>query len=355
VPLPEDPLPGRGASWNPPNRFEALHYEPDPDTAEEERPALRTQFFRDVSRSIISYNDSPDVGFSASVNPYRGCEHGCIYCYARPTHEYLGLSAGLDFESKIFVKLEAPELLRRELSAPAWQPQPLAFSGVTDCYQPIERQLQLTRRCLEVLCDFRNPVVVVTKNRLVARDRDLLGVLAGHQAAAVFLSVTTLDGALARRLEPRATAPPGRLEAIHLLAEAGIPVGVLVAPLIPGLTEHEIPAILEAAAAAGARFAGYTLLRLPHGLPTLFSDWLERHYPESKHKILQRLRDLRGGRLNDPRFGRRMSGRGPLAEAIAQLFSLACRRVGLAEQAPPLSTAAFRVPGKSTKTLFDLL
>src|SRR5688572_25773449 len=240
---------GRGASWNPQNRFETLEYVVD-DEAERDENAPKTLYLRDPSRSIIATNDSPDVGFEASINPYRGCEHGCIYCYARPTHEYLGFSAGLDFESRILVKEDAPELLRRELSSSRWKPQVLAISGVTDPYQPVERRLQLTRRCLQVLADFRNPVVIITKNHLVTRDIDLLGELAEHQAARVFLSVTTLDGNVSRVMEPRASHPTRRLAAIEALARAGVSVGALVAPVIPGLTDHELPSIIAAASQA---------------------------------------------------------------------------------------------------------
>src|SRR5262245_36894652 len=236
------PVRGRGAADNPANRFEPLRYERAGEEDAECGPVPATQLFRDRTRSIIATNDSPDVGFEASINPYRGCEHGCIYCYARPFHEYLGLSAGLDFETKILVKDDAPELLRRELASPKWQPQVLAVSGVTDAYQPIERDLRLTRRCLEVLVEFRNPVVVITKNHLVARAKDLLAELARHDAACVFVSVTTLDGELARRMEPRASQPQGRLHAIAELTAAGVPTGVMVAPIIPGLTDHEVPA-----------------------------------------------------------------------------------------------------------------
>lgn len=242
----------RGANYNPPNRFEPIEYVRDPEWSEED-PAPTTQFFKDTSRSLITYNDSPDVGFNASINPYRGCEHGCIYCYARPFHEYLGLSAGLDFETKIFVKEDAPALLRRELSSPKWKPQVIAMSGVTDPYQPIERRLRLTRRCLEVLVDFRNPVAIVTKNFLVTRDIDLLQRLAEYQAVCVFISVTTLKADLSRILEPRTSQPDRRLAAVEQLARAGIQTGVLVAPVIPGLTDHEMPAILQACAEAGGR------------------------------------------------------------------------------------------------------
>lgn len=333
---------GRGTAENPPNRFERFHVEPDPDAAPEQGPAPTTQFFRDRSCSIISYNDSPDVGFAASLNPYRGCEHGCPYCYARPTHEYLGFSAGLDFETRIVVKPDAPELLARELSSGRWVPQPLALSGVTDCYQPVERRLQLTRRCLEVLVRFRNPVCVVTKNHLVTRDLDLLSKLAAHGAARVYLSLTTLDPALTSRLEPRASLPAHRLAAISALRRAGVPVGVLVSPVIPGLNDHEIPALLQAAAEAGAGFAWYTLLRLPHAVATLFEAWLERHFPLRKAKVLNQVRALRGGRLDDPRFGFRMRGQGPGADRLEALFELARRRAGLTADPPELSVAAFR-------------
>jgi DNA repair photolyase len=343
---------GRGASDNPPNRFETIHYEPDPEAPEDERPAPATQFFKDLSRSLITYNDSPDIPFTASINPYKGCENGCIYCYARPTHEWLGLSAGLDFETKIFVKEAAPTLLRRELMSPRWQPQVVSISGVTDPYQPIERRLQLTRRCLEIFLEFRNPVGIVTKSRLVMRDLDVLQQLATHDAAAVFLSVTTLDGNLARLLEPRAAQPSGRLAAIRSLAEAGVPVGVMVAPVIPGLTDHELPAILAASAEAGARFAGYTPVRFPLAVAGLFERWLAQHFPDRKDKVLNRIRAIRGGKLNESSFGKRMRGQGVIAEAIHDLFTLGCRKAGIKARGPKLSTAAFRRPGEQ-RLLFD--
>lgn len=264
---------GRGASDNPPNRFERLHHAPDPDAIDQEASAPATHFLRDDSKSIISYNDSPDVGFGASVNPYRGCEHGCIYCFARPTHEFLGFSAGLDFETRILVKEKAPELLRAELMSRRWEPQPLAMSGVTDPYQPIERRLGITRGCLAVLAEFGNPVVIITKNHLVTRDLDHLAALARHGACVVNVSITTLRPELARVLEPRASVPERRLAAIAALAEAGVPVRVLVAPVIPGLTDHELPAIVREAARAGARRAAFIPLRLPHALQDLFAGW----------------------------------------------------------------------------------
>lgn len=333
---------GRGAASNPDNRFAALHYEPDPD--EDQAPAPATQFLPDHAQSILSHNDSPDVGFDTSLNPYRGCEHGCSYCYARPTHEYLGFSAGQDFESRILVKEQAPELLRRELASPRWQPRVIALSGVTDCYQPVERRLGLTRGCLEVLADCRNPVIIVTKNHTVTRDADLLAELARHEAAAVYLSITTLDGNLARRLEPRASPPTRRLAAIRELAAAGVPVGALFAPIIPGLNDHEGPAILAAAAEAGASFAGWTMLRLPHGVSSLFEEWLTVHAPLKKEKVLSQIREMRGGRLNDPEFGSRMRGQGALAEQTRALMRLAALKSGLTKRGPTLSTASFRRP-----------
>jgi DNA repair photolyase len=357
---PNTPTPrGRGARSNPANRFETTHRELDLEQVETDDEYLaalsrpRTEYLVDRSRNVIAENDSPDVGFEVSVNPYRGCEHGCAYCYARPTHEFLGYSAGLDFETKILVKEEAPELLRKALSAPRWQPRVLALSGVTDPYQPLERHLELTRRCLAVLAEFRQAVSIITKNNLVTRDIDLLGELAQHGAAGVFLSITSLDAGLIGRLEPRTTRPAGRLEAIAALAAAGIPTGVMVAPVIPGLTEHEIPAILQAAAAAGARFAGCGLVRLPGAVAGLFQDWLEQHYPQRKDKVLDRIRAARGGRLNDARFGVRITGEGSQAELIARLFRSASRRAGLNQRPWPVSTAAFRRPGLEQLSLFS--
>ncbi len=350
---PAPKLRGRGAHWNPPNRYETLHYDREDDPQDVEGPLPRTLFLKDHSRTLITYNDSPDVGFSASINPYRGCEHGCIYCYARPTHEYLGFSAGLDFESKILVKEQAPELLRKELGSPGWKPQVLAISGVTDPYQPIERKLELTRRCLEVCCEFRNPVAIVTKNFLVTRDIEYLRQLAQDEAAAVFLSLPTLDGELSRVLEPRTSHPHRRLEAIQRLCAAGVPVGAMIAPVIPGLTDHEIPSLLAACARAGASFAGYIALRLPLTVAPLFEVWLGEHFPERKNKILNRIRSIRGGRLNDPRFNSRMRGQGLFADQVAELFLVACRKAGLAEHGPRLSTAAFRRPSSPQLSLFD--
>ena len=317
-------LRGRGTSWNPPPQ---------------------TQLLNDTTRSILAYNDAPDVGFNVGINPYRGCSHGCSYCYARPTHEYLGFSAGLDFETKILVKRQAPELLRKALSAKNWTPQVIGLSGNTDAYQPAERRLRITRRCLEVLAEFRNPVGIITKSYLVSRDVDLLSDLAQHQAAAVALSITTLDPHVQRVMEPRASSPARRLGAIRVLADAGIPVGVNVGPVIPGLTDHELPAILEAASDAGASFANYIMLRLPYGVKDLFSVWLEQHFPDRKDKVLNRVRDLRGGRLYDSRHEVRGRGEGPWAEQLSAL--------GL-DRTPNLSAASFRGPEAAPSEQHDL-
>ncbi len=350
-PIRKPPPPrGRGATVNPAGRFEKLDIalEPHPDDFALDADGnpvgqqLRTEIYHDTTRSIIARNDSPDVGFEASLNPYRGCEHGCIYCFARPTHEYLGLSAGLDFETKIFAKLDAAALLRRELAAKSWTPQPIIMSGVTDCYQPVERKLELTRACLGVLAEFRNPCAIITKNALVTRDIDHLSELASYNAAAVNMSVTTLDGALARAMEPRASRPELRLKAISMLAKAGIPVNVMIGPVVPGLTDHEIPRILERAAEAGATTAGYVMLRLPYGVKDLFQDWLAVHYPDRKDKVIHRVREMRDGRLNDSNFGSRMRGHGAHAEQIGQMFRLYRKKYGLDRDRVPLSSASFR-------------
>ena len=341
---PGDPLKGRGASANPPNRFEKTSREAVvPDGAEwEEMAAPATRLIPDHSRSVISRQDSPDVGFEASLNPYRGCEHGCAYCYARPTHEYLGFSSGLDFETQIMVKVDAPALLRKELSSKKWEPKTVALSGVTDPYQPVEKKLEITRRCLEVLAEFGNPVVIITKNRLVARDRDILVKLASMEAAAVYISITTLDRDLCGVLEPRTSRPEKKLQVLSELSSAGIPAGVMVAPVIPGLTDSEIPAIVRAAAEAGAKYAEVIPLRLPLTVAPLFEAWLETHFPDRKEKVLNRIRAIRGGKLNDPRFGHRMRGSGAFAEQIRDLFQLACKKAGIQTCGPELSISHFR-------------
>ena len=347
LPQSHEPIRGRGASWSPANRFEKLRVDVndfdvvDVEPDDGERPRRETQFFRDGTKTIITRNNSPDVGFETSLNPYRGCEHGCIYCYARPTHEYLGFSAGLDFESKIMVKTNAPELLRAELERPGWKPQVLVMSGVTDPYQPVEKNLRITRGCLEVLAKFRNPVAIITKNRLVTRDTDILRELANYNAVAVNVSVTSLDPKLQRVLEPRTSSPQARLDTISQLHAAGIPVGVMVAPVIPGLTDHEVPKILETCAKAGAEFAGYTIVRLPWAVAPLFEHWLEEHFPDRKEKVLGRIRHLRGDQLNNSQWHTRMTGEGIFSEQIASLFEVGCRRAGIGGR-PKLSITAFR-------------
>jgi DNA repair photolyase len=341
---------GRGTSNNPANRFETLHVERE-DPLEERR----TEFLVDASRSIVSYNDSPDLGFNASVNPYRGCEHGCSYCYARPSHEYAGFSAGLDFESKILVKKNAPELLRKEMSSKSWKPQIVIMSGVTDPYQPIERKLELTRRCLEVFAEFHNPVALITKNALIQRDADILGKMALEKTASATVSITTLDPELQRKLEPRASTPKNRLDAISILAGAGVPVGVNVAPIIPGINDHEIPAILEAAKAAGATRAGYVFIRLPFGVKDIFSDWLSEHYPDRKEKVLNQIKESRGGKLYDSAFGSRGRGDGAFADTINMLFNASLLRYGYTGRPrDTLTSEHFKRPGGPQLELFSL-
>ncbi|MEE2775260.1 MAG: PA0069 family radical SAM protein [Acidobacteriota bacterium] len=335
---------GRGAPANPEGRFETLEVEADPESAHDHAPRLQTRYLRDDSRTILVRNSSPDLSFDYSLNPYRGCEHGCAYCYARPTHEYLGFSAGLDFECRILVKEEAPALLREALGKRSWRPKTVAMSGVTDCYQPVERRLRITRGCLEVFAETLNPVGIVTKNHLVTRDMDLLGTLATVDACAVTLSIPTLDPELARVLEPRASAPARRLAAVERLSTAGIRTGVLVAPVIPGLTEHEIPEIVKRAATAGASGVGYVLLRLPWGLKSLFEQWLRVHRPQRAERVLARIRDVRDGELTDNTWGRRHTGSGTYAGQIATLFKVARARNGLDDKQPGLSTASFQRP-----------
>jgi DNA repair photolyase len=346
---------GRGAARDLPNRFQVLSLDLDPDVVQadpegEALPNPRTMFLEDASESIIVKNESPDIGFAAGINPYRGCEHGCAYCYARPTHEYLGFSAGLEFETKIMVKKRAPELLRRELASPKWKPQPLAMSGVTDCYQPAERAFRLTRQCLEVLAEFRNPVSIITKNFLVTRDLDVLKELAAFDAVQVFISITTLNADLAARMEPRASRPSHRLRAIEMLAKAGVPVGVMVAPIIPGLNDREIPAVLEGARSAGASSAGYTMLRLPFGVKDVFAEWLKEHFPERLERVLGTVRSVRHGKLNVSDFGSRMRGEGPYAEQVAQMFHVFRERLGYGKLRE-LRTEHFQRPGATQLTL----
>ncbi len=348
---PDDPTPikGRAAQTNPPNRFERLHVEADLDHASPDdlAPAVRTvptQYYLDDSQSLVSENHSPDIPFQYSINPYRGCAHGCSYCYARPTHEYLGMSAGLDFESKILVKQRAPELLREHLAQSHWAGQPIMVSGVTDCYQPAERSFRLTRQCLEVAWEARQPLGLITKNALVTRDLDLLATMARHRLVHVAVSLTTLDQTLTRVLEPRTSSPQARLRAIRELADAGVPTHVMLAPIIPGLTDAEIPALLEAAREHGAQSAAYILLRLPLTVKPVFLEWLERHFPDQRAKVEGSIRSVRDGALNSTTFGERMRGSGVLADSIAQTFRVFARRYGLDNRGWSLDTSQFRHP-----------
>lgn len=340
---------GRGAVENPTGRFEKLNLGSDAETYnalceaghEDGEKQIKTQVFKDTSKTIVSTNDSPDVGMEATVNPYRGCEHGCIYCYARPGHEYLGLSAGLDFETKIFAKPEAAELLRQKLSSRSWEPRTVMLRGITDCYQPVERQLKITRGCMEVLRDFRNPAAIITKNHLVTRDIDIFRDMADFNCIHVSVSVTTLDGQVSRAMEPRASQPAMRLRAIEALAKAGIPVGIMIGPVVPGLTDHEIPAILKAVSGAGARSANYTMVRLPYGVKDLFQTWAHENYPDRAERILNKIRSMRDGKLNDPEFGTRMRGVGVHADQIADMFSMYRKKYNLTRRIN-LSTGHFR-------------
>jgi DNA repair photolyase len=350
----EPPRRGRGAAVDPVQRFTGRELlldgdELDHDAAAGEGVAAPTRVFRDTTRSVVSRNTSPDIPFEVSLNPYRGCEHGCAYCYARPTHEYLGLSAGLDFERLLFAKPDAAALLAAELAKPSWRPRHLALSGVTDPYQPIERRLRISRGCLEVLAAHRQPVGVITKNALVTRDLDLLAELAHYGAARVAVSITTLDEDLRRRLEPRTSTAEARLGAIRSLADAGIPVGVNVAPVIPGLNDHEVPAILRAAADHGAQGAAWVLLRLPGAVEPIFVAWLREQAPLRAERVLARVRETRGGALSDARFGHRMRGQGTYADQLKRLFEVQRRRAGLDRPWPPLATEHFRVPGRTTQ------
>lgn len=341
---------GRGSSLEPPNRFGGPRVEVDPDALDDDPELVealadpRTTYLPDRSRGVVTENDSPDVGFRYSINPYRGCQHGCSYCYARPTHEYLGLNAGIDFETRIFVKEDAPALLREFLGRRGWVPEPIALSGVTDPYQPAERNYRLARGCLEVALAARQPVWIVTKNALVVRDLDRLSEMAARRLVHVNLSVTTLDPKLARSMEPRTSTPAARLRAIRALREAGVPVRVLMAPIIPGLNDAEIPAILEAVRDAGAQHAEYVLLRLPMTVEPVFREWLEREQPGRAERVEGRVRAARGGRLNDSTFGRRMTGTGELAGRIRDLFKLFRARHGLDRDLPPVDVSAFRPP-----------
>ena len=342
----KDPLPGRGTSQNPAGRFATLTLALSPELADEcPEPAADTELLPELSKSILCQNASPDVPFRQSINPYRGCEHGCVYCYARPAHAYVDLSPGLDFETKIFFKPDAAGLLRKSLARPGYRCSTIALGANTDPYQPAERRLAITRQILEVMCDFRHPVAIVTKSALVERDLDLLRDLARDNLVRVLLSVTTLDDDLKRVLEPRTASPARRLRTIRRLAAAEIPVGALLAPVIPGLNEHELDRLVAAVAKAGADHAAYILLRLPWEVRDLFVDWLQTHRPLRAKRVMNLLRQFRRGRDNDPCFGSRMRGEGALAELLEQRFAWACRRHNLPTgDRSALNTAAFRRP-----------
>jgi len=343
---PPQPIKGRGTTVSPAPRFDALSRVAEDDGWWREADgAPATQVFVDSAKSVLTHNDSPDLPFSLSLNPYRGCEHGCIYCYARPSHAFLGLSPGVDFETKIFHKPDAARLLRRELSQAGYACTPIALGTNTDAYQPLERKLRLTRGVLEVLHELKHPVTLITKSALVLRDVDLLAAMARQGLAQVMVSLTTLDVELARRLEPRAAAPHSRLEAMRGLSAAGIPVGVMFSPVIPGLNDHELEKCLAAAHDAGARAASYTVLRLPHEVHALFDQWLAWHAPDKASRIMAILYDMRGGKGNDPRFGSRMRGLGHFADLLAQRFRLAARRIGFTGL-PELDCSQFRAPQK---------
>jgi DNA repair photolyase len=341
---------GRGAHVNPPNRFDRVHSEPDLADCEHDAELLAaldrppTEYLADKSRAVVTENDSPDISFRYSINPYRGCAHGCSYCYARPTHEYLGLSAGLDFETKVFVKHDAPALLREFLCRRGWQAETIVMSGVTDPYQPAEREYRITRGCLEVLLEARQPVGVITKNALITRDLDILREMAALGTVKVAVSVTTLDAELARAMEPRTSTPAARLRTITALTDAGIPVRLMTAPLIPGLNDREIPALLKAGAEAGAKAASYTLVRLPLAVKAVFLDWLDRNLPDSRQRIEALIRETHGGKLNTTQFGRRTCGSGEIAEQIRRVFDVFAARYHLDGDLPDFNRAAFRPP-----------
>lgn len=340
---------GRGVRINPPARFDrqATAFIDDGWNSLAEVPRLKTEIFAETPKTIIARNTSPDISFDRSVNPYRGCEHGCVYCYARPTHAYMGLSPGLDFESKLFVKPNAAALLREELSAPGYAPETLAMGTNTDPYQPIERDYRITRSVIEVLKEFNHPLGIVTKSANVLRDLDLLQPMAEAGLVKVAVSVTTLDARLSRSMEPRASAPAKRLSALEILAKAGIPTVVMMGPIIPGLNDAEIENILKAARNAGVREAGYTMLRLPLEVKDLFRDWLEKEMPDRASKVMALVKSVRGGRENDPEFGTRMSGQGPYAWTIGRRFQLAAQRLGLNQNRVKLRTDLFRRPPRS--------
>lgn len=345
------PIRGRGTSANPANRFERIKLAFEADEYDLDAPGPKTEFFWDDTKEIISWNNSPDIPFDAAINPYRGCEHGCIYCYARPFHEFLGYSAGLDFETKIHVKRHAAALLRKQFMKPSWEPQTVSLSGVTDSYQPVEARLKITRGLLEVFAEFRNPVGIITKNALVTRDIDLLSALAKHAAAHVAVSITTLDESIARKLEPRTSTIAKRFDAVRQLSDAGVPATVMLAPIIPGLTDSDIPGLIERAKQAGAKRVNMLPVRLPHGVGPMFEQWLNAYFPGHAQKVLNRIREMRGGELNDARFGNRMRGEGKRAEHLHAMFKLSVKKHGMNTERLKLSAEAFRRPG-ATKQMF---
>ena len=346
---------GRATAGNPRNRFEGVESIPNYDDLSEgdieDLQRQRTQLIEDKSKTILTENRSPDIPFTYSINPYRGCEHGCIYCYARPMHEYLGYSAGLDFETKIVYKPDAAQLLAKRLNSRSWKPQLICMSSATDCYQPIEKELRLTRSCLEVLANMRQAVGIITKNSLVTRDLDLLQELSQYRAVSVAVSITTLDSELARSMEPRTSSPRQRLQTVRALADAGVPVGVNIAPIIPGLTEHELPEIIKQAAEAGAHWAHYQILRLPYGVKDLFLEWLQREHPSKQERIVARIKAIRDGELNETAFKARFKGEGIWAEAIRDLFKLSVRRAGLNAAPPDLETGHFRMSKQNPRQM----
>lgn len=350
----EQKLKGRGASFNPKNRFEKLSVEDvsiDEWTDPEESGLknLSTEYFIDNSKTVIAKNTSYDLGFDYSFNPYRGCEHGCIYCYARPSHEYLGFSSGVDFETKIMVKTDAAKLLKAEFQKKNYKPDVVMFSGNTDCYQPIEKKLKITREALKVCLDFGNPAAVITKNALIQRDIDILKQLAEKELVTVTISVTSLDKELARKMEPRASSPEMRLKTVKALAENGIPVGVNLAPIIPGLNDKEIPSILKEASERGAGSAGYIVLRLPFAVKDLFIDWLKREFPLKAAKIISSIKSIRGGQLNSSEWGVRFRGEGEIAETIENLFKISTRKYGLNKRNYNLTRQRFNVPDRNNQ------
>ncbi|MEM8633047.1 MAG: PA0069 family radical SAM protein [Pseudomonadota bacterium] len=346
---PEQKRPARGATTNAAGRFEPHDREAVSDgwDIDEDLPPLRTEVRVEAPRKIITRNTSPDISFDRSVNPYRGCEHGCIYCYARPTHGYLGLSAGLDFETRLTAKPDAPARLAKEISAAGYTVAPIAFGTNTDAYQPVEKEWKIMRGCLEVLRDFRHPLTIATKGTLIERDIDILGPMAAEGLVQVGVSVTTLDPKLSRQMEPRVPVPARRLAAIRALAEAGIPVRVMASPMIPGLTDHEMERILEAARDHGATAASWIMLRLPFEVSGLFRDWLEAEVPLRKDRVMSHIRDARGGKDYDAEWGKRMRGEGPYADLMAHRFKVATRRLGLTESLPDVRCDLFTVPPRA--------